>query len=222
MSDVQSRKRRYDATGRREQMRRNRERVLEHARRLFVAQGFTATTMPQIAAAAGVSTPTVFSGFGSKANLLKEAIETAVAGDAAAIPLADRTGLRRVHQAATAEEVIHLFMAVIAEIAERAAPIHAVAMAAAENDAEIAAMISNLENQRLITAARVAATAAARADVTDQDWIDNLRDAIWVLNSPLQYRAITRERGWSTNRYRDFVTDLLVAILAGSRARPRG
>ena len=95
----------YDATGRREQARANRARVLDTARDLFVADGYAATSMTRIARAAGVSTPTVFAAFGSKANLLKEAAESALVGDAEPVPLAERPQMRRVYEAPSAEEV---------------------------------------------------------------------------------------------------------------------
>jgi AcrR family transcriptional regulator len=222
MKVVQPVSRRYDASGRREQARRTRQRVLEEARELFVQQGFASTTVAQIATAAGVSTPTVFAYFTSKANLLKETIETAVVGDGEAVPLAERPALRHVHEGRTAEEVLRRFMAVTAEIADRALPIHAAALAAAANDPQIAGIIDVLEQQRLTSAATIAATAAERAGITEADWIARLRDTIWVLNSPLQYQLLVQQRGWSLDRCREWIADTVVAVAArpGNRATP--
>ena len=52
--------------------------------------GYAATTIAAIAAAAGVSVPTVYAGFPTKADLLRRAIEVAMAGDDDPIPVADR------------------------------------------------------------------------------------------------------------------------------------
>ncbi|WP_425101988.1 TetR/AcrR family transcriptional regulator [Tropicibacter sp. S64] len=49
---------------------RRREEILEHARTLFGERGVDATTMAEIAEAAGVSTPTVFNYFGNKDGIL--------------------------------------------------------------------------------------------------------------------------------------------------------
>ena len=57
---------------------------------LFVERGYGATTIADIAEAAGVSVPTVYAGFGTKADLLRRAIEVAMAGDDDPIPVADR------------------------------------------------------------------------------------------------------------------------------------
>ncbi|MBV7408555.1 TetR/AcrR family transcriptional regulator [Maritimibacter sp. DP1N21-5] len=49
---------------------KRREEILDHARALFGEQGVDATTMGEIAEAAGVSTPTVFNYFGNKDGIL--------------------------------------------------------------------------------------------------------------------------------------------------------
>jgi AcrR family transcriptional regulator len=49
---------------------RRREEILDHARSLFAEKGVDATTMAEIAEAAGVSTPTVFNYFGHKDGIL--------------------------------------------------------------------------------------------------------------------------------------------------------
>lgn len=49
---------------------KRREEIIAAARRLFAQQGIDATTMADIAAAAGISAPTVFNYFGSKDGVL--------------------------------------------------------------------------------------------------------------------------------------------------------
>lgn len=49
---------------------KRREEILDHARALFGERGVDATTMAEIAEAAGVSTPTVFNYFGNKDGIL--------------------------------------------------------------------------------------------------------------------------------------------------------
>src|SRR5919107_5804313 len=105
----------YNAEGRRAQARATRERILETAQALFGARGYAAVSVADIAAGAGVSVPTVFAGFRTKANLLKEATETALVGDADPVPLHDRPSMRHVVEGATAREVLHRLAALIAE-----------------------------------------------------------------------------------------------------------
>src|SRR4051812_19501557 len=64
---------RVPAEGRRERKKRElRSRIYATARELFVAQGFEATTVEQIAAAADVAPATFFNHFQSKNALLGE------------------------------------------------------------------------------------------------------------------------------------------------------
>lgn len=65
-------------SGLREQQKaRRRHAISESAIGLFESQGYQATTMEQIAKAAGVSVPTVFAYFGSKQEILLEMLQEA-------------------------------------------------------------------------------------------------------------------------------------------------
>jgi AcrR family transcriptional regulator len=64
--------------------------VLRAARELFIARGYPATTIEEIAGRAGVSKPTVFAAVGSKQAILKQLRDIAVAGDDEPVPVAER------------------------------------------------------------------------------------------------------------------------------------
>src|ERR687894_2536307 len=132
MSTAGQAKRRYDARSRQNQARETRDRVLTVARRLFVEHGYAATSVARIAAEAGVSAPTVFAGFRSKVNLLKEAVDTAIAGDTEDRPLRERPVLQRVHEGRTFDEVAERLADAFAEVAARAYPVYAVVHGAAD------------------------------------------------------------------------------------------
>lgn len=202
-------RRRYDARSRQSQARETRERVLAVARRLFVEHGYAATSIALIAAEAGVSAPTVFAGFKSKVNLLKETVDTAIAGDTDDRPLRERPVLQRVHEARTPDEVVNRLADAFAEVAPRAYPIYAVVHGAADGDPQIAALLRELDRQRLVGAELLAATVAdrlGRDDVTD------IRDALWTLMSPLQYGMIVHDRGRPVSWYRDWMARMLRAL----------
>lgn len=206
-------RRRYDVSGRQLQARRNRDRILAVARRLFAEQGYAGTSIAQVAAEAGVSAPTVFAGFTSKVNLLKEALDTAIVGDAEQIPLARRPVMRRVHEAATAAEVFDRMADAFMEVSERAYGMLAAVHGAADSDPHVARLERDLEAQRLVGAGMLAATVADRLGVTDPDRISYIRDSIWTLGSPLQYGLLVRERGWSPRQYRDWMARALAALV---------
>lgn len=210
MSTTGQGRRRYDARSRQNQALQSRERILAVARRLFVEHGYAATSIARIATEAGVSAPTVFAGFRSKVNLLKEAVDTAIAGDAEDRPLRDRPVLQRVHEAATFDEVVDRLADAFAEVAERSTPIYAVVHGAADSDPQIAALRKELDRQRLAGADLLAATIADRLG---SDRVGDIRDSLWVLMSPLQWTLIVQDRGRPASYYRDWMAQALRALL---------
>lgn len=205
-------RRRYDASGRRAQARANRQRILRVATRLFGAHGYAGTSIAEIAAEAGVSTPTVFAAFKSKVNLLKEAVDVAIAGESEDVALNDESVMRRVREAPTAAEALRRYADAIADVAHRAFPIYAVAHAAADADPQIAELVADLDRQRLTGAGYVATTIAAKRGDADLSRIGYLRDTIWTFNSPLLYGLLVHQRGWTVEAYRDWVATALTAL----------
>ncbi|HYY17440.1 MAG TPA: TetR family transcriptional regulator, partial [Streptosporangiaceae bacterium] len=88
--ESQGSRRRYQSARRQEQARRTRARICAAATAQFLATGYTGTTIKAVAAAAGVSVPTVEGAFGTKARLLKAAIDVATAGDDDHVAMLDR------------------------------------------------------------------------------------------------------------------------------------
>jgi AcrR family transcriptional regulator len=88
-------RRRYESPLRAAQAEQTRATVVAAATRLFIERGWNGTGMRDVAREARVSVETVYANFGSKAELLKQALDVAVVGDAAPVPLADRDDFRR-------------------------------------------------------------------------------------------------------------------------------
>ena len=140
--------RRYRSPLREQQTAATRRAVVDAARELFVANGWAATGMREVAAAAGVALETVYSHFSSKRGLLRAVADTAVVGDDASEPLAERAeflamgeGRRpaRVRAAARLLAAVHARTAAIAKLLRQAAAA----------DQEIAEMLqSTRERQR--------------------------------------------------------------------------
>ncbi|MDH2425938.1 helix-turn-helix domain containing protein [Sphaerisporangium sp. TRM90804] len=76
MSPEQDR-RRYDSLRRSAQARETRADIARAARRLFVSQGWAATTVRDVAREAGVSVPTVYAAYGNKAGLTRALADAA-------------------------------------------------------------------------------------------------------------------------------------------------
>src|ERR1700736_1446161 len=83
-------KRRYDASGRREQARTRQRAVIVAAQALFERDGFRPTTIAAVAERAGVSAESIYKGFGTKAALAKAVCYCVFPGAAAPVPVAQR------------------------------------------------------------------------------------------------------------------------------------
>src|SRR3954447_24342764 len=69
--------RRYDSLRRLEQAQRTRADIAEAARRLFVDQGWAATTIRDVAREARVSVPTVYAAYENKTGLVRALADAA-------------------------------------------------------------------------------------------------------------------------------------------------
>src|SRR5262249_22614265 len=142
VSRVMDMKRGYDARRRREradeERRATRRRVLDAAARLFVAQGYTATTIADIAHEAGVAVQSVYKAGQSKAELLNAVVDLAIAGDDEDVMLADRTAFVAIGDETDPRRQVQKFADLIAAIQERAAPVQVAYRQAAAVDDTVA------------------------------------------------------------------------------------
>ena len=204
-------RRRYDSRGRQEQAGRSRWAMLQAARRLFLDRGYAATTMPAIAAAAGVSVQSVYKAFGNKPALLKAVFDVAIAGDDEPVPVLQREALGRVRAEPDPYRKLSLYGEFVAEVTPRHVPIQLLARAAATADPEAAGVWDQLRAERL-----AGLTLFAR----DRDGhlrpgvsVDEARDLLWTYNSPELYELLVLQRGWTPQRYGRWLADALTAAL---------
>ena len=211
-------RRSYDGSGRRARAQANRERILATALGLFVVQGYAGTSIADIAAAAGVSVPTVFAHFGSKVELFKHCVDSATVGDAKPVPLADRPEMINVREGRTARQVIGRLAALIASAGPRVVPIYMVMYGAADADPEIRSLARTMDDQRLIGAAQLAHVIVDRLDTDNDDLAAEIRDLIWTLNSPKTFSLLITERGWPLDRYEAWIRRTLLATTTGRKS----
>ncbi len=74
--------------------RLTREKIVAAARDLFVAQGYGATSLQEVADRAGVAVQTVYFVFRNKRALFKDVVDTSIAGDTEPIATMDRDWFR--------------------------------------------------------------------------------------------------------------------------------
>jgi AcrR family transcriptional regulator len=208
-----TRARSYDASGRQEQARRTRARILEVARRRFLDEGYAATTIGAIAEEAGVSVETVYKGFGNKPGVLKAVFDVAIAGDDEPIPLQERDMVARIEAERDPAAKLAIYGAEYARRAERAAPVQLLVHAAAATDAGAADVWTQLVEERLTGMTRFAThlheSGSLRPDVS----IETARDVLWAMISPHLYEMLVMERGWAVERFGGWIAQQLQAAL---------
>jgi AcrR family transcriptional regulator len=110
------------------------ERIVAAASELFLARGYQATTLTDVADLAGVGSRTVYVRFGTKAALFARVVDVAIAGDTAPIPLLDRPDQQGPFSGPDADHRVAEFCHAGAQIMRRTGPLFAVAQEAAMID----------------------------------------------------------------------------------------
>ena len=184
--------------------------VLAAASRLFASKGYLATSIEDIAAEAGVARPTVFTAVGPKSVILRKVVDQAVAGDDAAVPVAERDWWRETIDEPDAAAAIKLLAHTMTGIAQRIALIARALEIAASIDADAAEVWDRYQRQRRIGLGEFAQTlttkhASLRCDV------DTMTDTLWMLQ-PAAYLRLVADAHWAPERYEAWLADLLTRL----------
>jgi AcrR family transcriptional regulator len=203
----------YASQVRDEQARRTRRAIVTAAHGLFLAQGYAATTIDGIAAAAHVSRRTVFNSVGGKAALLKLALDWAFVGDDEPVALADRPAVKAIVAEPDPRKSLVLWVQAATEIAARIAPLGEVLTAAADTDPAVAELLAEASRNRLLGATRfieyLASLDGLAAGLTEQ----RAAELCWALTDGHLYRLLAVQRGWGTADFSRWLHDTLAAAL---------
>lgn len=187
-------RRSYRSRLREQQAEQTKRAVVQAAHELFVADGWAATGMREVAATAGVALVTVYSHFSSKRGLLRAVADAAAAGDDAPVPLAQRPeflamgrGRRpeRVQAAARLATAVALRTAAVAKLLREAAPA----------DDEIAEMLQSTRDRQRRDVATGLELILGRPPTAAE------RDGVWPIVSPEVYLLLVEECGWVPEQY---------------------
>jgi AcrR family transcriptional regulator len=202
--------------------RDTRRRIVAAAGELFIEQGYGATSLVQVAERAGVAVQTIYFVFGNKRTLLKELVDTTIAGDDEPIPAMERPWFREALDAPTAREHLRRHVHGTRLILDRTAPITKVTEVAMATDPEVAAMWQQGEGAQVapvswITAwppRHVAHATAARALVTKPGArlgvsAERAADILYAVLSPALYLSLVRDRGWAPEDWESWALDVL-------------
>jgi AcrR family transcriptional regulator len=203
-------KRPYRSQRRREQAEETRGRVLDAAASLFEERGYEGASIAAIAERAGVAEETIYAHFRNKRTLLGELVARAVRGSDPR-PVPEQDAPRRLAASADQHEQLRLFAADIVLRLERAAPLLAIVAGAARAEPELADLLARAHDHRRANLRVLVDALAANGPLRVST--DKALDSVWALTSPELHQLLSRVRGWSRRRYRDWLSDSLAALL---------
>jgi AcrR family transcriptional regulator len=216
-------RRSYDSSRRQAQAAETRSSVVRAARDLFLEQGYGHTTMADIAARAGVSVETIYAAFGNKATLLHRAWDITVGGDEEDIVFHERPEVVEIRNEPNLAKRLMLHAAFSTRTAERIGPFQLMVQSAAGADAAAAAMLDEMGRQRLAGMTVMARDAAATGQLAVSE--HECRDLIWSMTDGVLWHRLVVERGWSSERFADWLGRAWVHLLVQPRRarapRPR-
>ncbi len=208
-------KREYRSPLREASARATRTAIIGAATRLFVEQGYAATSVYAIAEAAGVSRATVFATFGGKAVLLKAAYDVALAGDDEPIPLPERPRSKAVQAEPDPARLLEGYAEILTDISGRLAPIYEAVRGGASADPEAREVWEKIQTERRIGGTNVVKLITARQALRKDLDRESAGDLVWVLNDPGLYFMLVHRRRWSAARFQAWLAQTLKTQLLG-------
>ncbi|MGA7520848.1 MAG: helix-turn-helix domain-containing protein [Acidobacteriaceae bacterium] len=202
-----SARRAYKSLTRQRQAHETRRRIVEATRQLLEAEGYAGMTVEAVARRAEVAVQTVYAVFGSKTGILAELLNQSTFGpdyeDTVRETLEERDPEARLRGAARIARRIHDAQRAGFDLL-RGAGVVAPELAQLEQERERiryereeAMIISLCDAKRL------------RPGLSYR----NARDILWTLTGSDVYRMLVRDRGWSSQKYQDWLAETLVRSL---------
>ncbi|HZJ51558.1 MAG TPA: helix-turn-helix domain-containing protein [Actinomycetota bacterium] len=204
-------RRRYDSPLRQAQALRTREAVLDAAQRQFVDTGYAVTTIAAIAKEAGLSVDTIYKAFGGKPGLVRAVYERGLKGQGP-VPAYQRSDDMRVHES-DPRAIMRKWGALTTEVASEVTPIRLLMRSAAATDPAMAALLKDMNDERLKRMRHHARFLANRGYLRDGVSVAQATDVLWTCSSAEIYELLVLERGWSLPRFGRFIAEFMIAAL---------
>jgi AcrR family transcriptional regulator len=192
-----------------------RERLLDAAAELFLERGYHGVGLDELGQAAGVSRQTVYNLFGSKAGLLT-AMTAHVEERAGLVEM-----LATVRSQPNGLSMLRAFLDTVVAVEPRVRPYSSVVYAARLGDATAAELWRNRLGSRYMgvtmVMSRINDEGGLRGDVT----VEEAADVMWAITSPHYYEYLVIERGWSSERYRSHLEEVIASTLLAPSRKPQ-
>ena len=200
-------KRSYQSPIRQRQADETRDRIAVAGRKLLEEHGYAGMTMEAVARKAGVAVATVYAVFGSKTGILREIL------DAARFDESYQNLVREAMHSSDPRERLRFPARIARRIYESEHSVLDLLRGAGAVAPELAQSESERECTRYDAQAVMiqflVRTRSLRRGLDPQQ----ARDILWSLTSRDLYRLLVRDRGWTAQRYEDWLGNTLVDAL---------
>ncbi len=210
---VKPARRAYHAPRRAAAAARTREAIMAAAKDAFERLGWSGATMRGVADQAGVSVKTVEALYRTKAELLKTAVDYAIAGDLRPVPILGREPAAAMEAAPDAAAMLDLHARHARAISQRAVPIMWVVEQAAPAHQEMARLWAQMSDNRRSGARWAAATLLSKRGVAPEIGQLYAEEVFWIAIDPGTYRSLTLGRGLSPSGFQAWIRNFYDKML---------
>jgi AcrR family transcriptional regulator len=187
----------------RQQKQANRDAMVESAGGLFATVGFAGTTMEAVAAGAGMSVQSVYFAFGTKAALLRAAIERATPAPTGRIAESD------------ADRALTILVDEAVRALDATGALALAATSAAGADEAVDEVCAWQDAARSQAATHLVHRLRALRPLARGVTTRRASDVVYGVLSPQLHAVLVRERGWPSKRYAAWAADLVGRALWG-------
>ena len=204
-------KRGYHSKVRTEQAEQTRERILDAAVELFLANGYARTTIRSIAEEASVAPDTVYATFKSKARVLTALIDRRLVPDGSVDSVRERPDVQAVRAESDQHLQIEMFAKFITGISTELRPIFEILRTASAVEPEMGEIFKEMDDYRLQNMYAYAEWIAERGPLRVE--VERAGEIMWALASPDVGRMVCDELGWSEAQHAEWLADALSRTL---------
>lgn len=206
-------KRKYDSSRRQAQALESQAQIIETARELFIASGYSGVSIESIAHKANASPETIYSVFKNKRTILARTMDLAAGTDESPIPAMLRSYIQEVASERNQHKQIQMFAGRMQMFFSHVAPLVEVLRDAAKTEPEIKKLLNKYLDDRYQGMGFFIDCLLANGSI--QNGLSKLSavETIWVLASAEVYNLLVIDRGWSGEEYQVWLAETLARLL---------
>ena len=200
-------------SSRADRARATRRRIIETSTRLFTTDGYASTTMERIAAKSGVAVQTMYYTFGTKGQVLCEAMGFAGAGEHDPVPVPERPWMIEALATKSPHRALALGVEHGVDIYSRAAPLWPAVNAASVVDPAVERYWSGVTSARRAGMRRLVAHILELDGFRTRLDVEKATDIMFVLNGHATFQGLVIDADWNLPAYKAWLYSTLLPQL---------